>query len=486
MILLIGIFRPAIPEGIGTPDLEATLREIREARLLSRPYAWYRLKGDETRYWKAWDGRRIVVRLRPGYSPEEVLQGFDYRKAKGTPSYVITLPEGKRDVGSVRNLLNSLNAHPGVLFAEPMLTYRTQYWPNDPGMGTYLWGMWAIYADRAWDITRGNPSVKVCVVDEGVDYNHEDLSGNYAGGYDYVDLDNDPFPANASEMHGTHVSGTIGAVMDNARGVVGVAQIGILSCRALAGGSGTSEDIASCIRWCVSQGAKGINMSLGSSAPASEIHDAVIYATDSVSNPPLIVAASGNDGMNGVLYPAAYPEVVAVGAIDTAGQRAYFSNYGSELELVAPGNLIVSTVPFTDAYAYADGTSMASPHVAGVAALVFSKNPNLSADTVRAILDATAIDMGEYGKDYFYGYGLVNAYLALLATPSPTLGPTRRGNLAYTVRDGRLTARTEDGTITLYSADGRTVASGKSISVTLPIGVYFLHAEGYTYKVVVR
>jgi len=129
MILLIGIFRPEIPGNVGNVDLEANLREIREAKLLSRPYDWYRLKGEEGVYWRAWEGRRLVVRLRPGYAPEEVLRDLEYRKAKGTPSYVITLPEGKRDVGSVKALLNSLNSHPGVLFAEPMLTYRTQYWP---------------------------------------------------------------------------------------------------------------------------------------------------------------------------------------------------------------------------------------------------------------------------------------------------------------------------------------------------------------------
>ncbi len=485
MILQLAFFRPDVAVA-NLRSVGEVLTALREDRVGERPYAWYLVRRDDPSYWKSWDGKRLVVRLKAGYSPEEVLSGLDYRKAKGTPSYIVRLPEGKRSVEGAKAVLDALNSHPGVLFAEPMVIYRTQYWPNDPGMGTYLWGMWAIYADRAWDITRGNSAVKVCVVDEGVDYNHEDLSGNYVGGYDFVELDSDPYPADASEMHGTHVSGTIAAVMDNGRGVVGVAQVGILSCRAMAGGSGTSEDIASCIRWCVSQGAKVINMSLGSSSPASEIHDAVIYATDSTDNPPLFVAASGNDGLNGVLYPAAYPEVMAVGAIDTLGQRAYFSNYGPELELVAPGNLIASTVPFTNAYAYADGTSMATPHVSGVAALVFSKNPNLSADTVRAILDATAIDMGEYGKDYFYGYGLVNAYLALLATPSPTLKTTRMEGVAFTVRGKELVARSEGQYLSLYSADGRLVDRGLSLNVRLGTGIYFLKVGDRTYRVVVR
>ncbi len=485
MITLLSFFRPEIPAEVPRWRVGEVLREIKRESLPS-PYGWYLKVKDSPSYWKAWDGKRIVVRLKDGHTPEEVLGDLPYRKAKNTPSYVITLPDGKRDLSYVKALLNSLNSHPGVLFAEPMLLYRTDYWPNDPMLGTYLWGMWAIYADRAWDITRGNSAVKVCVVDEGMDYNHEDISGNYAGGYDFVELDSDPYPADASEMHGTHVAGTIAAVMNNGKGVVGVAQVGILSCRAMAGGSGTSEDIASCIRWCVSQGARVINMSLGASAPASEIQDAVIYATDSTDRGTVVVAASGNDGINGVLYPAAYPQVIAVGAIDTLGQRAYFSNYGPELELVAPGNLIASTVPFNNAYAYADGTSMATPHVSGVAALILSRNPNLSADTVRAILDATAIDMGEYGKDYFYGYGLVNAYLALLATPTPTAGPTLTGAVDVEVSGRTVRASTDRGSVSLYSSGGRLLARGRSIVLEVGSGVYFLTANGKTYSLIVR
>ncbi|NPB03489.1 MAG: S8 family serine peptidase [Thermotogae bacterium] len=486
MTFIIALFRPPIGSVPGWDRIE----EIR-LKISGKKHAtpslkvWYLSRYDSKEYWSSWDGKRIVVRLKEGISPSEVLGDLTYRKAKFSDSWVVELPESKRSVASAKELLSSLNLDVRVVYAEPMLIYRTTFWPNDPLFGAHLWGMWAIYADKAWDIIRGNSSVKVCVVDEGMDYNHEDLSGNYAGGYDMVDLDSDPYPADASEMHGTHVAGTIGAVLNNGVGVAGVSQVGILSCRALAGGSGTSEDIAACVRWCATNGAKVINMSLGSSSPSSEIQSALRFATDSVSGGVLIVAASGNDGMNGVYYPAAFPEALAVGAIDTLGQRASFSNYGVELELVAPGSMIASTVPFTDAYAYADGTSMATPHVSGVAALIFSRNPNLSADTVRAILDATAIDMGEYGKDYFYGYGLVNAYLALLATPTPTATPQITKGLKVSL-SGRKLEIFAERSISLFSADGRLVARGTSVNVSLPPGAYFLKYEGGIYRFLVR
>ncbi|NPA80344.1 MAG: S8 family peptidase [Thermotogae bacterium] len=481
MILLVVSFRPALPSPPNWARVEEVLNDIRSRK------AAYRARPSLSQdVWDSWDGVHIIVRLREGASPKRVLSSYVYRRAKNSSSYVITLPSSKRNVVAARSILDELNSSPDVLFAEPMLIYRATYWPNDPFLGTYLWGMWAIYADRAWDITRGNSAVKVCVVDEGIDYNHEDISANYVGGYDMVELDSDPYPADASEMHGTHVAGTIAGVMNNGVGVVGVAQVGILSCRALAAGSGTSEDIASCIRWCVQEGARVINLSLGSSSPSTEIYDAVVYATDSTPNGTVIVGASGNDGTNGVYYPAAYPEVIAVGAIDTLGERASFSNYGSEIELVAPGSLIASTVPFGNAYAYADGTSMATPHVAGVAALILSKNPNLSADTVRAIMDAASIDMGEYGRDYFYGYGLVNAYLSLLTTPVPTASLSLPNDLHVKVEGRSVEVEATGADASLYSADGRLIAKGKRLEIQLPRGAYILHFEGKSYGFVVR
>ncbi len=478
-MFLLTFFRPNLPLQ-PEMDLDAVLYEMRMEERRDVP-GYSTLKGSPD-YWENWNGKEVIVKLRNGTAPHFSLP---FRRGKYPDTYVLDVSSFKGDVERVKTLLDALNTREDVLFAEPVMLYRTLYWPNDPHMGSDLWGLWAIYADKAWDIERGNSAVKVCVVDEGVDYNHEDLSGNYAGGYDFVDLDSDPYPADINEMHGTHVAGTIAAVMNNSKGISGVAQVSVLSCRAMSGGSGTSEDIASCVRWCADQGARVINLSLGASSPADIIRDAIIYARDSVDKGALAVAASGNDGMSGVYYPAAYPEALAVGAIDTSGKRADFSNYGSALDVVAPGSKILSTVPYNDLYMFADGTSMATPHVSGVAALILSVNPNLSPDTVKAVILSTTVDMGELGKDYFYGYGLVNAYLALRATPRPTSVSSERTGLRVDVfgRTVKVNSRRES---LIISPDGSVLARGKEITVKLPAGVYLITSGTERVKVLLR
>jgi subtilisin family serine protease len=273
--------------------------------------------------------------------------------------------------------------------------------------------------------------------------------------------------------------------MDNGVGVVGVAQNLILSCRALNDdGSGTSTAVAQCIRWCADTGAKVINMSLGSPAPSSEIESAVNYAVDTARV--VAIAAAGNDGASSLNYPAAYPAVISVGAIDTSGRKAYFSNYGSNLDVVAPGVYILSTVPYINRYMFLMGTSMATPHVSGLAGLILSKNPNLSPSEVRAIITGTAIDMGEMGKDWFYGYGLINVYRALLATPSPVLtSDTREGNIRVKV-SGRKVVIEGIEEFKIYSSDGRFVFSGKEFEGFLNVGIYFVKGEREVLKFVVR
>ncbi len=434
---------------------------------------YYTIFADSSWYWDNWDGKSIIVRLKIGGRLPTLLSGLRVIALEKSPSYLVEIPEGARNVEYVKNLLFALNEDPNVEFAEPNLIYRVTYWPNDPYMGQYLWGMWVIYADKGWDITLGSRSVKVCVIDQGIDYNHEDIQANYGYGKDFVDNDNDPFPASSEEIHGTHVAGTIAGVINNGKGVAGVAQNLLLSCRALNdSGSGTSSAVAQCVRWCADTGAKVINMSLGSPAPSSELESAVNYAAETAKV--VIIAAAGNDGSSSLNYPAAYPAVISVGAIDTSGQRAYFSNYGSSLDVVAPGVFILSTIPYTNRYAFLMGTSMATPHVSGLAGLILSKNPNLSPSEVRSIISGTAIDMGEIGKDWFYGYGLINVYRALIATPSPTLSTTSE-NKSLSVRIiGRRVLIQGKGDLRVYSADGRLIFFGKKFEGFLKAGVYFV------------
>ena len=473
MMFLITFLRPYVDERIDWVKIEQLREHYMSLYSNLRIHRWYEAYKDDPNYWENWDGKHIIVRIKAGKSFPHILKGYAYRKLRYSPSYLVEIPESKRNKSYVKSLLDQLNSDPSVEYAEPNLIYKISYWPNDPYLGTDLWGMWVIYADKAWDITVGNGSVKVCVVDQGVDYLHEDLAGNYGYGKDMVQGDNDPYPVSPMEFHGTHVAGTIAGVMNNGKGVVGVSQSLILSCRALNdSGTGSTADVAQCIRWCADTGANVINMSLGGSMPASELESAVNYAVDTQGV--VVVAASGNDGASSVNFPAAYDASIAVGALDTSGSKAYFSNYGPELDVVAPGVFILSTVPFTNQYQYLDGTSMATPHVSGVVALILSKNPNLSPADVRSIINGTAIDMGEIGKDWFYGYGLVNAYRALLATPSPTLASSHKyDGLNLRISKGSVYIES-DKVFSIYDVKGANIFTGKRFKGKLKEGAYFV------------
>jgi subtilisin family serine protease len=307
-------------------------------------------------------------------------------------------------------LRNKLLKHAEIEFIEIDHTFKAigsiEYIPNDPYFGSQ-WGLASINVTSAWDIETGNQSIIVAVIDTGVDYTHPDLAANYLpAGYDFVNDDADPLDDNG---HGTHVAGIIAAVMNNSEGIAGIAQVKIMAEKVLdSSGTGYSSWVARGIAHAADSNANVISMSLGSLFPSSVIQRACTYAWKKGS---LLVAASGNDGLGRLNYPAAYRTVMAVGAIDDADNLAWFSNYGRGLELTAPGVDIISTYP--TGYAVLSGTSMATPHVSGVAALVWSANPSLTNLQVRKILDSTAIDLGIAGYDAYYGFGKIDAYRAL-------------------------------------------------------------------------
>ena len=289
-----------------------------------------------------------------------------------------------------------------------------QMTPNDP-LYPQQWGMPMIGANKMWDITRGDPRIIVAVIDTGVDYNHEDLAAvNKNLGYDFVNNDNDPMDDNG---HGTHVAGIIAATMNNGKGVVGVAPnvtvMPVKVCNML--GSCWESDIADGIRWAADHGAKILSLSLGGSSPDSLTSDATKYAV--YTKGALVIAAAGNNGLEQPSYPGAYPWVLAVGALDASGNRAYYSQYGSFLDLMAPGSGIISTVPKgtcelcdPSGYASLSGTSMATPHASGVAALYWSYNLSFTNKQVGLMLLKFADDLGTPGWDKYYGYGRVDAY----------------------------------------------------------------------------
>jgi thermitase len=297
-------------------------------------------------------------------------------------------------------------------YIEPNVRYEIDSVPNDPDWSKQ-WGASKIEADWAWNTTAGDHSVLVAVVDTGIDWNHPDLAANYVAlGYDWVNNDPSPLDDNG---HGTHVAGVIAAAINNSVGIAGLAQVRIMAEKALdASGIGDSGELANAIVHAVNQGAKIISCSWGSYAESTVLHEAVRYA---YQHGVLVVAAAGNDATNAKHYPAAYDEVVAVAATDELDNPVPFTNYGDWVKVAAPGVDIYST--FLDGtYAYLSGTSMATPFVSGVAALIWSRFHGMTRDQVLAQLEGSSDDLGEPGFDVHYGYGRVNARKAVEQAPS--------------------------------------------------------------------
>ncbi len=384
----------------------------------------------------------------------------------------------------VEEAVKQLAALEEVEEVSPNYLRFAQVVPNDPMYATQ-WGLAKINCPAAWDRTTGSTTVVVAVVDTGIDLNHPDLAANLLPGRDLVDwigttpttniringqdwraegdfltADNSP---DDEVGHGTHVAGTISAVSNNTRGVAGVTwNCRLLPVRVLGRirrvsdgrvtGVGTDADIAAGIRWATDNGARIINLSLGGPGSSFVQRDAVAYA---LSRGCLVVAAMGNDNSDTPSFPAAYPNVLAVGAVDSADLRAGFSNRGPHIDVVAPGVGIRST-DWDNIYSYKDGTSMAAPHVAGLAALLLSRRPSLTAAEVADIIRQTArnlrVNPGDAVPNNQYGFGLIDASAAMasLKRPIEDLATLPRLDTLLTVArfDSVLTFRESIGTST--------------------------------------
>lgn len=300
-----------------------------------------------------------------------------------------------------------------VEYAEPHFYYMTNdldagVVPDDALYSQYQWNLPIIHTEKGWSVTKGSKNVAVAVIDTGVDTNHPDLRNHLLEGFNALD---DTKPPMDEMGHGTHVAGIISAIVNNLEGVAGMTWYNpILPVKVLDDtGAGNTYSVAQGIIWATDHGAKVINMSLGNYADAEFLHDAVKYA---FNRDVVLVAASGNDNTDRPGYPAAYPEVLAVSAIDENQARAPFSNYGSYIDVMAPGVSIASTYP-NNQYAALSGTSMASPHVAALAALIRSVNPDLKNTEVMDLIRQTAQDLGEKGKDNQFGFGQINVISAV-------------------------------------------------------------------------
>jgi type VII secretion-associated serine protease mycosin len=282
------------------------------------------------------------------------------------------------------------------------------------------WDLAKVNVPTAWQRSTG-AGVTVAVIDTGIDAGHPDLAGQILPGIDLVaktsGVSSDP------NGHGTHVSGTIAALAGNGIGIAGIApDAKILPIRVLgANGSGVMSDVATGLVYAADHGAQVVNMSIGSSGQTGAVSTAIGYAR---SKGVVVVAAAGNERASGspISYPAADVGVIAVASTDSADHYSSFSNQGSYVDIAAPGSTILSTIPVTmGGYGNYSGTSMASPHIAAVAALLKAYHPELSPDQVEQAIEKSAIDLGTAGKDTDYGYGRVDAAAALATVaPSPS------------------------------------------------------------------
>lgn len=279
------------------------------------------------------------------------------------------------------------------------------------------WGITKVRAPESWTYTRGDGAT-VAVIDTGIDLTHSDLSSQIVGQYNAI---RPGYSATDDNGHGTHVAGTIAAI-DNRTGVIGVGPaLDLYAVKVLdRNGSGWISDIIEGIDWAVDRNVDVINLSLGSDSNVTALHDAVIRA---YNRGVTVVAAAGNNG-GSVIYPAAYPEVIAVSAVDSSNRITSWSSRGSAVDIAAPGASIYSTYK-GNSYATLSGTSMATPHVAGAAALL-STSPSdcdtngdntCSPAEIMTALKNSSTDLGTIGIDSLYGAGLLNIEKALLLKP---------------------------------------------------------------------
>src|SRR3989441_1325401 len=309
---------------------------------------------------------------------------------------------------------------------------HTEFTPSDPFFFDQ-WGLKSIGVPSAWDVTLGDRNVIVAVVDTGVWWTQPDIQANMwtnsvdgTHGWDFVDGDSNPMDIDPSgTYHGTGVAGVIGAITDNGQGIAGTAQVSIMAVRAVgSNGEGTSTDTAQAIIWAADHGAKVINLSLGTNETPIEPTDIHLAIDHAWSKGALIVAAAGNAGIGTLDYPARLPEVVSVAAIDESGRRASFSNYGTGLDLSAPGTRIDTlnggNNNLNNVHSL-QGTSFSTPFVSGVAGLLLSAEPGLTNVQLWNILNMTAVQPVGNGYNKDYGWGVVSARNAIAALNQPLI-----------------------------------------------------------------
>ncbi|MEM7036824.1 MAG: S8 family serine peptidase, partial [Bacteroidota bacterium] len=339
-------------------------------------------------------------------------------------------------------MMTELRAHPAVEYVERVPAYELFYTPNDPQLANQ-WNLATVQAQNAWDISQGNTNVVVAIVDDAVLLNHQDLNGNLwvntgeiAGnnidddgngytddinGYDVADGDPDPNPpagtvSNSNFTHGTHVAGITGATTDDMTGIASIGfnvQLMAVKCKASSTSGGSLQAPYAGVQYAIANDVDIINMSWGGSG-FSVTYQALFdqaYLQGIVN-----IAAAGNSNTSAPMYPASYNHVISVGATSPNDAKASFSNYGATIDVMAPGDGILSTLAGSNtSYGPLSGTSMAAPLVSGIASLMLAYDPFLSPDDLEDCLENTCDNINAVNPGYVgqIGAGRVNAFEAL-------------------------------------------------------------------------
>ncbi|MBS4200622.1 S8 family serine peptidase [Bacillus sp. FJAT-49732] len=359
-----------------------------------------------------YDKDELVIKFKSSITTsqkQKILQSFSGTETSSLADGKFSLVTFQDERDPIK-IAEELLKHKEVEFVEPNYKVKTEYTPSDPNYKNQ-WYLKKIQMPKAWDITKGSSQITVAVIDSGVQINHPDLKGKIVFPYNVVTRGKNFTP----DAHGTHVAGIIAASM-NKTGVAGIApNVKIMPINVFKGENADMYDVAVAVVYAADHGANVINMSLGSESYSYVLDYAAEYAK---SEGVVLIAAAGNSDSYWETYPAALPSVLGISATNKNDNITDFSNYGTYIDLAAPGQDIYSTYTGSS-YKNMSGTSMASPVVSGVAALILSKNPLLSADQVYNILKNSSVDLGSKGWDHFYGYGRVDAYKALQKTSAP-------------------------------------------------------------------
>ena len=447
-----------------------------------------------------------------------------YKRVMSGDAHVLRL-SARKSAASVEAIARKLAALPDVEYAEPDYVMRPTLVPNDPSYGAqwHYFGPQGINAPAAWNITTGSATVRVAVIDTGIT-DHPDLAGRWVGGYDFIadvptandgnGRDSDPHdpgdwvtanmcgfgePAENSSWHGTHVAGTIGAASNNGLGVAGVNWVSpIVPIRVLGRCGGFTSDIVDGMRWSAgltvagvpanANPAKVLNLSLGGPGSCGTSYQNAINAINAVGT--IVVIAAGNSNANAANHqPGNCSGVITVAATDRDGNRTFYSNFGTVVEISAPGgetntnspspapqNGVLSTLntglttPGTASYVYYQGTSMAAPHIAGVLSLMVSLDPTLNFTQSLQILQSTArsFPAGSSCTTSTCGSGIADAAAALNAVlnppPTSTAGPSPTPSRTNT--PGGKTTPTRTSTLTATATRTSTATTTATHTAT--------------------